>query len=865
MKSLLGNNLIIIGFIVTLCSASVFAESDPNNSAPGWPTRLMGQVFGSIDGEVQNQTEQFRASIFESLVTIETELFSRDLDRGNLGINATFKRRVFNNFSVDESYSVIDFFFLPFHINFPLLESSELTLGALGINLSTSLSLDTINIRQVRSYELRSLTPLREQERFYQRLIQDIDEDQQDQDFDIIYADSNDNPSFRDGVRSVLRVDLENPLIRARYSNLLNIITHPLRIPLTNSNLQRMDVGEISQYSLNGGVVLSGSIGWDQINIPGLSPDIIDSVTASVRTFLRGNFQISILKEEENQALLKVTRRRLTGHGVSLGGDADDHLIFDGIVILGQNTLRLHESVIPFKISTDKTNGDRFDIGYRYNLENSDALEAYFKATRGQLAQSEELSKRPNSGVEKVFTRKQDENIRRTGHQMKLSLIAQRTNTNDRQINNAIITLGDNSELLLFQAINRQDRGHDTIWEDSAHRRYEFTTTLDEEVFLNEDDKGITLRLEGSIEDNYTSGKDLRSYIREVTLITGQDDLFPPIPQLDPIINCDQLGLSPWRPTARRRDLRGPMGLECHQILEESSYGRTSFYYRLGLNRKHIEKFLDIEDHEMWSILELAFGVHQGVWDSTPSRLQYFLQNSYASILNIPLGVLDLHSERGGNLYSARRFFSQWQKLKTIEDPRQLIKGFSELFHSRYYAHRYLRIVRIALHDNEIPYFLSASAPRLFGQISRRGSVFDELDTLTERARRLIDFDQIGPRINTEDSVTMENFKLVQLDADTLELSFKLKQKPKYLHLSVDRTSNWRTFRNLGKLTVLNRGHLTQGENTIHIHRHPSRDDHISKILAPGLFSKEWITISGAISKDGKTWGATSSQRKRVR
>jgi len=893
---------LLIAFLFIFQLSTVFAQADdpgsngnggggvtnPDNGTPdpvGWPAELWDRFSSDIEDELDSQGAKLNASIFESLTDVE--LYKLGFGENNASMAFKVQRKVYNNHDILDTFTVIDFMRIPLTIPipFPLDDGFNIAGGNVGLSLGLNMSINTTNIRQVLPRgldKLPSLTELNQQATDVMSLDDalntdennDSEQDEQtddsadenedednDEDLDPAIADRPSAGGFiLENLGQVLVWRTENPITRARYKRIFNLLTHPFRLPLTMKSFDRLDNGEIVSYALDGSIQLGGSVGWSGIEFAGIDGM---SVGLSLSTYLHGGFKVSIMKESETQAQLKVSRRNGDGWAASIGVGAPEHEVFSGVMVLGSNVGRITESVIPFNLSVNRPQARSFDVGYRYDLTKEDAKKAYFKACFGRLKLSDDLSQKEDSGVTKVFTREQTTQSENINYRMKLSLFLQRGHVTSKTTAQAKITLGDKVHHI-FRATNVNSRGYDTIWEDGEQRRYTFNTTVSQEDFEGTWDKGMALKIEGTMEDRYTTGAEAHEYMSELMIATGQTDLFPILPKFDPDVKCSDVGLTRWSArNPRRNDPRGRVSDPCNNHRRQASYGNTRFFYRLGFTRTQLEKFINLPEKRMWEVLAVAFGVNPERFATTGSRASTAVLNSYATLLNIPLAILDLHIDRGSMVAEAVKFFNQWKKLKLIDEPKEMTKIFAEMFHTRWHSQNFMKVMKLSLIGEEIAYYVSADAKLLFGTISKQGKTVDAVDTISSRASELIEFDRLGSRTNVDTSANVNNLSVKRLDDGTAEVSFHLSQEPKLVYVRVDRTTTWRSYKVLAKYILKNTGFLKKGNNKFIVDKDGT--DLLSKLFKRAVFNNQYNTLMLAINAKDAAWGPVASKRFRIR
>lgn len=865
---------------------SVDQPTTPGNGTPdpiGWPAELWDRFSSELEDELDSQGAKLNASIFESLTDVE--LYKLGFGENNASLAFKVQRKVYNNHDILDTFTVIDFMRIPLSIPIPIPLDDGFNIGGgnVGVSLGLNMSLNTTNIRQVLPRgldKLPSLTELNQQATDIMALddavngneddaeeidkvepLQNEDENENDEDLDPAIADRRSAGGFiLENLGQVLVWRSQNPLTRARYKRIWNLMTHPFRLPLTTKAFNRLDNGEIVSYALDGSIQLGGSVGWSGIEFAGVEGL---SVGLSVSTYLHGGFKVSIMKESETQAQLKVSRRDGDGWAASVGVGAPEHEVFSGVMVLGSNVGRITESVIPFNLSINRPQAKSFDVGYRYDLTKEEAKKAYFRACFGRLKLSDDLSQKEDSGVTKVFTREQRTQSENINYRMKLSLFLQRGHVTSKTTAQARITLGDDVHHI-FRATNVNSRGYDTIWEDGEQRRYTFNTTVSQEDFDATWDKGMALKIEGSMEDQYTTGAEAHEYMSELMVATGQTDLFPILPKFDPDVKCADIGLTRWSArNPRRNDPRGRVSDPCNNHRRQASYGRTRFFYRLGFTRTQLEKFINLPEQRMWEVLAVAFGVNPERFATTGSRASTAILNSYATLLNIPLAILDLHIDRGSMVAEAVKFFNQWKKLKQINEPKEMTKIFAEMFHTRWHSQNFMKVMKLSLIGEEIAYYVSADAKLLFGTISKQGKTVDAVDTISSRAAELIEFDRLGSRTNVDTSANVNNLNIKRIGKGKAEVSFHLSQEPKLVYVRVDRTTTWRSYKVLAKYIIKNTGFLKKGTNKFIVDK--NGDDLLSKLFKRAVFNNQYNTLMMAINAKDAAWGPVASKRFKIR
>ncbi len=821
--------LALVTFFVTV---NCYAQSTPTPSP--WPSKFLGKITSELGEEWEDAGLSLSTSIFESLT--DRTLFSESYSDVNVGVRV--KRRVYDNHDILDTWTVVDYFQLPISLPIPIkTEDFGFSTGNVGFQLGLNISLNAINIRQVAPRDftkLNTIEQLREDARIAQELSENNEEGA------IILSESEaEERDLKTKLGDFMEWDTENPKTRARYSKLLNLITNPFKIPVTEKKIKNMPTGEISSYFLDGNIQLGASVGWSSIDIP-ITNVSEAKVGLGLTTYLGGKFRVSVLK---------VTKERNAGLTATLGSAESKHTILKGFVVLDQTVLTWTESIVPFNLVVNKEKRTQFDVGYRYDLNNESALKAYLLATMGRLKKSDELAQIEDSGVTKSFTREQRTRNMNRQYKMKLSVFFEKAQGTQRKQTKAKIILEDGVEHNIYYSENSNFTAYDTFWGSSEIKRHSFTSIIDRDDF-DETQKGMVLKIEGTIEDTNTNSKEINQYMQELEYATGLRDIFKPVPLYEPLV----------KKLCKNSIKRGSRNqLKDCQYIKLADYDKTSFFYRVGLSRLQVQKFIDYPEDKMWKILEVAFKIKEGRWDSTTRRLWHGLKNSYATALNLPLTLFGFHIKKGGEIFMAKRFLTRWKKLKDEKDPEELSKKLAKLFTSTNFNLSMIKVVREVLQGEKLSYFMTAKADDLFGRITKSGGTIDDVDTISYEANSKIDFDAAGSRVKVDPKAKIIKFDIEVLDEDNIEITYNLPEKPKNVFIRIDRSPGWSRYKNLLKVITSESSLFEKGINTIVINR--NEDSGIRKKIANALFNGKMTTMLVSISLEEGKWGEVASKR----
>ena len=791
-------------------------------------------------------------------------------DRLNVGFN--IKRRIFSNRDAQESYTVIDYFGLPMSspFNFTVFSNPNVSLN-LGVQLNTQF----INIRKVQPVDLDLVTSVDELEREGKDILTQI------RGFPkfVKTKDVEDDISSAERVSPNSRHFSHDPEMRARYSKIWNMLVNPFRLPLTERAARKMDIGEISSYDLSGYLQFGMGVGF------GLAP--VDplyignsfnplNINASLTSYIKGNFRVSVMKESENKVLVKVSKLRGAGLNGNVRLGTGSFKPLSGIVVI-EGLLDL--SVVPFNISVSKGWEKRFDVGYRFDLDDPDAVEAYLKAVMGRMKLAEELSLK-KEGVEKVFNKVETSDSFSFGHNISVSYLFNSTRSVYSRFSEAEIML-PSGERKVFKAYNSVSKSYGG-WVMSENHSQSFSVTYDDPNNTNEDEL-LTLRINGTWNDSRTVGSELALYVNNIKNLMGDAFTIPNFPLFSPTKKCARyrrFERRTRRDAARRAtdiinggfldrrsgddDLRdNKIQNLCKKVKSKINYRSSHFSIRLGFNKQQVDKFINFPEEEMWPILEKAFSVKEGRWSSRKERIKDGFRNVFQSFFSLPVFIFSGEVLRHGTrLVSAKAFLEQWKELKHEENNKDLTKRFRKLFQTAFHGYERMRIIVEAMKYLREPYLVHMNAVNndTFGNINIFDDDFLAHDPIDDEINRELNFDYLGSRDYIDELAVFENIRVGRKGKNKVYIIFKLHQKPKFMYIKVDRDIPLRTKRNYLKMVINNRNDILKvGENVILVT--PDSKDGIAGRLAPFLFSKERLSLGFSISNNGKQWGVLTHKR----
>jgi hypothetical protein len=625
-----------------------------------------------------------------------------------------------------------------------------------------------------------------------------------------------------------------DPLRKAEYSGLLNLLSFPTHIPFKAETLAKMEAGEIISYSATGSVELSAGASWN------LDPTSITSIVeagVTLTTYVQGKYQITVLKEDDRYARVKLTRLWTQGEGVTLGSQDSQSLLIRGLLI-AKVKLKPTLSIVPFQFNANQDTGRSFDVGYRYDLNDPLARKAYEMAMLGRFAYSDELTHATvgagaqTAPVTKVFASASRNSDDDEQTRIRLSLLFSQTKTADVSISDAKIAFPDGTYQILQGLADDEDK-QTTLWGANQDFQFKFTSFLDKDGYAAGKPNSLRLLAEGFIDNSDTNAVQLYKYMDEVETIAGENNLFP-------------------RPPLQRPDCQPDH--TCGTL----PYGRSSFYYRLTLTQDQTLQFVHTPTAQMWSIVEKAFDEQPGTWQNAWNRGVFVVTHdavNFADLSWLAAGEAPT-VDSIERVQCAVRFVSNWQAMQKETDPTAIAKDLSELFATRNYGYPLMRALRLSLAADAVGYIVSGSN-RSFGYIwDDKNAIAD--NAILERINREINFDQPWLNPETDTQAQVLNVTARALDANRVEIDFFSKESPVYLYLRLDQMGIF-SDPTLMEIVIDNKNQqFVAGKNLLIIDASDgSIDQQFLKDLQPG----QQYRISLAVSADSVHWGAIAQTK----
>lgn len=740
-----------------------------------WPDKL----WNDLSREVDRSGTQLTNIIFDLID--EFDLYSTT--RNNNSAKVSIKRSVYDNQDVFNSYTVSDQFSIGLgraatEYSIPLIPSA---VTPLNFNLGVEGKLTVTHIRQVHSAKYPEIPRL-------------------DQLYKEVEADAK---VYEQEESKWWELD---PSWKPRLAKFWNPLITLWRIPWTKEGLKKIKEGDLVSYSTSGYVSVGLESGFVPLRI---APGVDVSVGVGAQVFVKGEFRITLLKESERYVRVKLTKLRSLGQGVTAGATTNEMKVLDGFLLFEGKKLETSIddqkiTVIPFKISLEHETKKQTDIGYRFDLNDPKAEEAFEKAMRGNFKFADQVA-RINSSVTHILTRDALEKRKSTSFMLGLKWLYNFGKTKEKKDLWATIQRPDGKKEI-FKSSYQMAKAWSTIWGSGEKKNFLFTTVFDQTAYMNREDNSFQLVSEALYEDVNTSGKEMQTYLHDIQTVLGGKQVLPELPLLVPKENSDKFKIA--------------------------AYKRSSFYFGQYFSQKQVMKFLMTNPIKAWEITHRSFDY---IKDDT---------------------------QRSGKV---NRFYKHWMDLQrkfsqdlTVQEMIEALQDLRLLFRFQGRAIHAMRALALALDGEEIDYFVTATN-RSFGRIQFRGRVTTNAERLLQIADETVDFENRVGMYRPDLNAKINELIVEQLAVNKVRISFKLPKDTKYLFFKLLRSSGWKKVKALRDLIYVNKGRFKEGVNTWIIG--PESKDSLDEALWTALTTEEYYTLQAAASLDGKTWGRVESNR----
>ena len=769
--------LILIGISVgstNLWSQSLYSSQD-KVTVEMWPDKL----WTDLSREVDLSGTQLTNVLFDQIDNLNLWSYSRN----NFSTKFSIKRSVFDNQDILNTYTVNDQFSINLGKNgtaysIPLAPS---LITPINFNLGIGGKLVFNHIRQVFSKKYPELPEVQEVQKEVSAELSEIEDEEQ-------------------------KWWVIDPNWKPRLSKFWNPLITMWRIPWTKDGLNKIKSGDLISYSTSGYVSVGLESGFLPLKV---TPGLDISLGLGLQVYVKGEFRITLLKESDRFVRVKVTHAKSLGRALTGGARTNDIKVMDGILLFEGKKLEYKISdqdvtVIPFKFTVDRENKNQIDVGYRFDLDDPLAEEAFEKAMRGNFKRADEVSK-INSCVTHLLTREALEKRSSVSYQLGLNWLYNLGKSREKKDLWATIQRADGTKEI-FKSSLQMAKGWSTIWGSGEKQNFLFTTLFDRTAYEKKEENSFQLVSEALYEDVNTSGKEMRKYIRDIQSVLGSRQILPELPIMVPKENASKL-------------------ISAH-------YKRSSFYFGQYFSQKQVMKFLMTDSVTAWNISNRSF--------------------DYIKVEILKTG-------------QATRFYNHWMKLqkkfKENLSADQMIEALQELrllfrYHAR--AIHAMRALVLSLDGEEVDYFISATN-RSFGRIQFRGRVQTNAEKLLQIADESVDFENKVGLYRPDLSAKINDFKIEQLANSKLKVSFDLPKGMKFIYFKLMRTSGRKKVKNVKDLIYSNNNRFKEGPNEWILG--PDSQDHLDQAMWAVLEAEDYYTMQLSGSAQGQAWGRIESFR----
>jgi hypothetical protein len=593
---------------------------------------------------------------------------------------------------------------------------------------------------------------------------------------------------------------------KPRLSKFWNPLSSVWRIPWTKEGLEKLKSGDLISYSSSGYL----SVGLESGFVPmRIAPGVDLSVGIGVQVYVKGEFRITLLKESDRYVRVKVTKIKSLGQGLTAGAHTNDIKVMDGLLLFEGKKLEYQIkdqkiTVIPFKISIDRENKNQLDVGYRFDLSDPYAEEAFEKAMRGNFKFAEDLSK-TNPAVTHLLTRDALEKRRSVSYQLGLKWIYNFGRSREKKDLWATIQRPDGTKEI-FKSSLQMAKGWTTLWGSGEKQNFLFTTLFDKTAYENKDENSFQLVSEALYEDVNTSGKEMRRYIHDIQSVVGGRQVLPELPLMVPKENSNKL--------------------------KQASYKRSSFYFGQYFTQKQVMKFLMTDSEKAWVISNRSFD---------------YLPNG---------------DQKSGRV---KRFFNHWMKLQkrfkqdlSSEEMIDALQDLRLLFRFQARAIHAMKALVFSLDGEEVDFFITGTN-RSFGRIQFRGRVQTNAEKLLQIADETVDFENRVGLFRPDLLAKINDLKVEQRPDLQLKVSFTLPKGIKYLYFKLLRSSGWKKIKTARDLIYVNKDRFKEGQNEWIIG--PDSQDPLDQAMWTALTKEEYYTLQMSGSFEAQSWGRVESFR----
>lgn len=754
-----------------------------------------------------------------------------------VGISVGAGRKVIFNKDINTSYTVID----KFQLNVNPRVAGEYYGFSFGIG--TPITFLISNTRQVGTAYYTKLPTI-------EKLIEGIEE-RIKKEKGIIYSpeqEKTDNENYANFVPSS-KVKIQR---RATFGRLWNPIAATFRLPLSPAAADRMAESEILSYTLSGGIELGAGFGIG--SLPN-APILHFGVDASV--YFKGIFEIAVLKEKpqnpgENFVRLKVVRSRGLGYaaGGGAGGGALPDFTSGKMGPLEGNFIYSYMgsqiSIRPFRLSWDQSYWHIFNQVYRFDMNDPSARKAYQKAVLGSFKLAEKMAFDDKGQIKEISPVKRiltsEEKAKLSGHRRTIGLFFFNLQKEGIIKSTDKILFNEDLEKTRFfetESTNSLNIESLTIeglfkWQEKRSHKFNININLDTFSKIPRPPNSLTLVVEGTRGDTNTKTKEYLEYIKEVEDSLNIPDFFP----LPPLSQKNE-----WF---------------------KGSLGNTSFYYRLKFDWPQVEKLINYPEEKMWPALITAFNAEEKGWEDPSTRKKLLAKSIGIYAGTIPVTLVGAKFPPKDIIIIASIKYNLWKKLKEkyLLDPKTLGKALANFFNSGDYGPEMIKLLRVALAGEKIPYSLRASNPLLpdSANIQKDGIGDISNPIITKSAYAFERYNENFEKVNITNLIV----ELVSNEWVRIILAFDREPKAVFFTLEQSNLTGVLSNKPLGSVVISNKNNqFKPGNNIIMVkiggNQHPL-NNLINQInVKKRLVLPNQYRLGVAATADGKRYGHTAN------
>ena len=813
-----------------------------------WATQLGGKIKEEtttlIDESIDDITSDIGTTIFEELT--QFNLFQFKLGERITGEVKAY-RRIFPNYDILNSYTIVDTYRIP--VNIPLY-SQSVPLGDIvglsaGLSLGSSNSFEINNIRQAIPGKISSYPRFRDflkKEKFLKGIswkkikdffvgsfrYDDAELDALNSRFSLLKTEIRSSEMVDDrGIKYFTTAYLEDPVNQARFGKIANIFLSPLKFPVKAKMLRHLHHGEIVSFTSNGYLHLSGNVGWNY-TLEGITNPLTAQV--STTTYLNGTYRVSVLKENDRYAQVKITRLSRKGISKSFYPLTINHTLFDGIAVLGVD-LGQKITFSPFRYSSGRSKSHSFERVYRYDLEQEDGVKAYEKAIFGMLVKSEQMSELykedETPAVQKVIEKETFSRDRNRSAKFEINYIFKATSSKNLSIGRSRIYLGsgkDKGVHYIKHGTSTKIKQWSSIFGSKERKQQTIQVSMDQNRLEKGEESSFGVSAKFFIEDNRTSGKELKRYVDQFNSILGFDGKFQTVFKPFPI-----------RVPKKTRKSDEDTGSNIrNNSLQVAEYKKSNLYMHLQFGKEHIKTFLKTPEVVKKSILTQVFELSEPY-----EKLEGFNHD------------LDTRDEMGFN--KARRVLKKWNKLSQITDYDELHLALSRFFHMSNVSYEDKVILfRKSLIDQNFTFQYNIFNEKLGRSTQSKKTAF-VVDNVSHLANDLLNFDRIGNRNFGNAKAVVTSISHEKLKNGVVKVKIDLPVEPTFIFLKLDnRTLNF-TRDSIQQVLGNQEKRFKKGVNTLTLDPE-SKDPIVQKFLQIYENSRKF-RFSVAIALEDANWG----------